>query len=114
MRSRILLLCCIASAIGVGCSSASRHITVDPRSAAQILPVTDIARAQETILLVSLDDGQVVMQTITSEADICFKMASDSATTCLVRGAPIVDPATNAVIGIEMVETHIDLIAKTN
>lgn len=114
MRSRFLLLCCLVSVLGAGCSSASRNITVDRQSAAQILPVTDIARAQETILLVSLDDGQVVMQTITSDADICFKMASDSATTCLVRGAPIVDPVTDEVIGIEMVETHIDLIAKTN
>lgn len=114
MRSRFLLLCCLVSVLGAGCSSASRNITVDPQPAAQILPVTDIARTQETILLVSLDDGQVVMQTITSDADICFKMASDSATTCLVRGAPIVDPVTDEVIGIEMVETHIDLIAKTN
>ena len=114
MRSRFLLLCCFVSALGAGCSNASRNLAVDPGPTTQVLPVTNVAQAQETILLVSLDDGQVVMQTITSDADICFKMASDSATTCLVRGAPIVDPATDEVIGIEMVETHIDLIAKTN
>lgn len=93
MKYRFWTLCCFASVLGAVCGSA---------------------QAEETILLVSLDDGQVVMQTITTEADICFKMAASSATTCLVRGAPVVDPETNEVIGIEMIETHIDLVAKTD
>lgn len=62
------------------------------------------------ILLVSLDDGSVVLQMIDSDADICFKRVSDSATTCFTQGAPIVDAETNAVIGFEMHEQQIDLI----
>ncbi len=68
--------------------------------------------AKETILLVSLDDGTVIMQTIHSTADICFKSASRSSTTCLTRGAPIIDPITDTTVGFEMIEDQIDLVAK--
>lgn len=66
----------------------------------------------ETILLVSLDDGTVIKQTINISAEICFKQSSSSLTTCLTQGDPIVDPQTNTVIGFEMIEDHIDLVAK--
>lgn len=69
---------------------------------------------RETVLLVSLDDGSVIKQTIRSTAELCFKKNSESATTCLTQGAPILDPATNAVIGYKMIEEHIDLVAKSN
>ncbi|MGB5336139.1 MAG: hypothetical protein WBN07_11010 [Woeseiaceae bacterium] len=69
---------------------------------------------RETLLLVSLDDGSVIMQTIYSSADVCFKVNSASRTTCLTQGAPVIDPETNAVIGFEMFEDHIDLVAKSN
>ncbi|NIO41265.1 MAG: hypothetical protein GTO41_14470, partial [Burkholderiales bacterium] len=39
----------------------------------------------EAVLLVSLEDGSVIMQKIASSADICFKMNSASATTCLTQ-----------------------------
>ena len=68
----------------------------------------------EAMLLVSLDDGTVIMQTIESAASVCFKLNSDSSTTCLTRGAPLVDPATDAVIGYEMIEETIELIARTD
>lgn len=68
----------------------------------------------QTILLVSLDDGSVIMQNISTSADICFKSNHDSATTCLTQGAPIIDEATNSVIGFEMIEDHINLVGKTN
>ena len=68
----------------------------------------------ETLLLVSLDDGSVIMQTIVSSADVCFKKNSESATTCLTQGVPILDPDSNTVIGFEMVEEHIDLVAKSD
>lgn len=68
---------------------------------------------RETILLVSLDDGSVIKQTISSNADLCFKSSLASATTCLTQGAPVIDPVSNAVIGFEMVEDHIDLVAKS-
>jgi len=68
----------------------------------------------QTILLVSLDDGSVIMQNINTSADICFKSNSDSATTCLTQGAPIIDPVTNRVIGFEMIEDQIDLVGKAD
>lgn len=67
---------------------------------------------KETILLVSLDDGSVIMQTISSSADICFKQSTTSSTTCLTRGEPVVDPSTDAIIGFEMIEDQIDLVAR--
>ncbi len=69
--------------------------------------------ARETLLLVSLEDGSIIKQTISSSADICFKKNSDSATTCLTQGAPIFSPATDTIIGFEMIEDHIDLVAKS-
>lgn len=79
------------------------------RPVATSLDPTD---ANETILLVSLDDGSVIMQTINSSADICFKNNSVSSTTCLTRGAPVVDPSTDTIIGFEMVEDQIELVAR--
>ena len=72
------------------------------------------AATHNTILLVSLNDGSVIMQTINTGADVCFKKNSDSSTTCLTQGKPVIDPTSNAVIGFEMIENHIDLIAKTD
>ena len=63
------------------------------------------------ILLVSLEDGSVVQQMIDSEADICFKSVSSSATTCFHQGAPIIDDETKTVVGFEMREEQIELIA---
>ena len=82
-------------------------------------PVTGTAAAvdfpsHQALLLVSLADGSVIKQTIESDADVCFKLNAASTTTCLTQGAPVVDPATNAVIGYEMIENKIDLIAKTD
>jgi len=68
----------------------------------------------ETLLLVSLEDGSVIKQIIDSDADICFKQNSDSATTCLSEGDPIIDAATNEIIGFEMIENHINLVARPN
>lgn len=72
------------------------------------------ASSRETLLLVSLDDGSVIMQTISSSADLCFKNNSDSFTTCLTQGEPVVDPVSNTVIGFEMIEEHIELVAKSD
>ena len=66
------------------------------------------------MLLVSLDDGSVVLQMIDSDADICFKHISRTATTCLSQGAAIVNAESNTVIGFEMHEEQIDLVAGSN
>ena len=70
--------------------------------------------AHEAMLLVSMDNGTVVKQTVNIDADVCFKQNSASSTTCFSQGSAIIDPSTNAVIGYEMIEDHIDLIAKTD
>ena len=86
--------------------------------AARDVPDADLAvilspdLPHETTLIVSLDDGSVIKQTIHTTADLCFKKLADSTTTCLTQGAPIFDPVTDAIIGFEMVEDRIDLVAK--
>lgn len=93
-----LLACALAS---LGCSA---------------VPVTaqKSSSDRETVLLVSLEDGSVIKQTINSNADLCFKTSVASATTCFAQGAAIVSPDTNTVIGFEMTEFQIDLVAKTD
>lgn len=68
----------------------------------------------EAVLIVSLDDGSVIKQTIDIDADLCFKMISDTSTTCLKQGEAIVDPDSDEIIGFEMIEGRIDLVAKSN
>ena len=60
----------------------------------------------------SFEDGSVIKQIINIDADLCFKMSSSTATTCLTQGEPIVDPVINTVIAYEMIEDHIDLVAR--
>ena len=93
------LLACVVTLYG--CSAS-------PIAAQQ--PLSD----REAVLLVSLEDGSVIMQTISSGADLCFKTSVASSTTCFTQGAAIVSPDTNDIIGFEMIEDQIDLIAKTN
>ena len=80
----------------------------------QTAAVSQTTEQHETVLIVSLEDGSVIMQKINSNADFCFKSSSGSSTTCLTQGAAIVSHDTNAVIGFEMIEDQIDLIAKTD
>ena len=92
----------LAAAIALsGCSS--RMITAQQ-------PASD----REAVLLVSLEDGSVIKQTIESSADVCFKTSTASSTTCFTQGAAIISPDTDVVIGFEMIEDHIDLVAKTD
>ncbi len=101
----VTLGACASSAIG---PNPGAQIAQD----AAALSTPDYHR--ETVLLVSLEDGTIIRQTINSGADVCFKKNWDSATTCLTQGDPVVDPVTNAVIGFEMIEDHIELVAKTD
>lgn len=80
----------------------------------QTAAVPQITEHHETVLIVSLEDGSVIKQTINSDADFCFKSSSGSSTTCLAQGDAIVNQDTNAIIGFEMIEFQIDLIAKTD
>jgi len=102
----------IALAFIYGCSSnASLPKTVaDPAN--PFVSQISLESGYKTVLLVSLEDGTVIKQMIDVAAEICFKQAANTATTCLTEGAPIVDAQTDTVIGIEMIEKHIDLVGK--
>ena len=69
--------------------------------------------SDRAMLLVSRADGSVVLQMIDSEADICFKQASSSTTTCFSQGDAIVDAEGSTVIGFEMHEEKIQLVARS-
>lgn len=101
----------VATAVmSFGCSTV-------PTTQPEIPSATDLAAKaspHKAILLVSLDDGSVVMQEIQSHADVCFKVNSQSTTTCLAQGEAVLEPGTNSVIGYEMIEMQIDLFAKTD
>ena len=96
----------------IGCSSNTPNPEAHYASTQSLVINAAYDSQPETVLLVSLDDGSVIKQLIDSDADICFKQISSSATTCLSEGAPIVDSATNTIIGVEMIEDHIELVAR--
>ncbi len=103
----------LTSQLGACAATVASSTSVEPisLSASEILSQ---GTTHSTILLVTLDDGSVIMQTINASADLCFKRSSDSSTTCLTHGGAVIDPATNTVIGFEMIEDHIELIAKSD
>ena len=113
MKHRTVLTTLIFTGFLAACSSVP--MLDSSASAGAAAPVSSAPLAPyETTLLVSLEDGSVIMQKIASTADICFKANSHSATTCLTQGAPVISPETDAVIGYEMIEEQIDLVAKSN
>jgi len=112
MKLLTVIVALTAPALLVGGGVNDATPAASPISVQQATTKLDPANSKETILLVSLDDGSVIMQTISTSADICFKQSTTSSTTCLTRGEPVVDPSTNAIIGFEMIEDQIDLVAK--
>ena len=66
----------------------------------------------ETMLLVGLQDGSIIQQYISVDADICFKENSVSSTTCYTRAAPIWDTVGDTIIGYRMQKTEIELLGK--
>ena len=109
----LVILLAVVTTLGA-CSSSPLSSTLTAPIAQNVDVSLSPEGARETVLLVSLDDGSVIKQTIYSSADLCFKKNSDSRTTCLTQGAPVYDPTTDAVIGFEMIEEQIDLIAKSD
>ncbi len=101
----------LAIALVVGACSLQAPISGTGETTAEIPPPSE---ARKTTLLVSLEDGSIIKQTIDSNADFCFKMNSESTTTCLTEGAAVVDPETNAIVGFKMIEERIDLVAKSD
>lgn len=65
---------------------------------------------QQTMLLVSLQDGSIIGQEIDADADICMKANESSLTTCLKRGEPVLANGAESVIGYRMEQTEIHLV----
>lgn len=103
----------LTAAMLAACGTNPQQPAADQRAPVS-QPASDLQRRNQAILLVSLDDGTVIMQKIDSSADVCFKINSDSATTCLRAGIPVVNPDTDEVVGYEMIRERIDLIAKSD
>ncbi|NNE34934.1 MAG: hypothetical protein HKN13_06845 [Rhodothermales bacterium] len=61
-----------------------------------------------TMLLVGLDDGTFVRQTVALDAEICVKDLNDARTTCLKQGDAITN-SQGVVVGYHMVAETIDL-----
>lgn len=99
----------VALALATGACSTQSAMT----TTTDIETLQSLEAPRKAILLVSLDDGSVVKQTISSDADLCFKLNSQSTTTCLTQGEPVIDPVTNAIVGFKMIEDHIDLVARS-
>ena len=105
----------IVSAILLGaCAVDATHAPLSATSPTRLQATPVDNSHDQALLLVSLDDGTVIKQTIDSDADICFKVNSEALTTCLTEGAPVIDPNSDTVIGYEMIEARIDLVARSD
>lgn len=78
---------------------------LSPAGAAAVAPTN-------ALLLVSLDDGQLVMQHIDVDAEFCMKSNADPATRCFSRGEAIYDPTTHALVAYQLEASELDLYAK--
>lgn len=67
--------------------------------------------SEGALLLVSLADGQLVMQHVDIDAEFCMKQNEDPATRCFRRGEAIIDPASNNIIAYQLETREIDLYA---
>ena len=79
------------------------HAPVQPESAG----LTEAPR-HSTLLLVGLEDGSIIRQTLALDADICMKELNNSATRCLTRGDAILN-SEGLIVGYEMVSETIEL-----
>jgi len=80
---------------------------------ATVEPAASEAPEQEAVLLVSLQDGSIIEQSIDVDADVCLKQIQDSLTTCYARREPIYDNAGRTIIGYRMERKQIQLIPKS-
>ena len=63
-------------------------------------------------LLVSLNDGSIISQTVDIDADICMKSNSSPVTQCLRRGEPVYGPEGRTVIGYRMERSEVELVGR--
>lgn len=95
--------CFLLAAAGVIGLAGCSHSPMQTES-----PSTAIDSERSTILLVSLEDGSFVRQTVELDADICVKAVESSTTTCLTQGEAIVNNS-GVLVGYEMIPATIEL-----
>lgn len=111
MNKFALFVALSASMFAAGCSlSPVTAVSEDTPSVGN--PTIDINH--QAVLFVSMEDGSVVRQSITSTADYCFKENGRSDTTCFTEGEAIIDPDSQKVIAHEMIEDRLHLYAGRN
>lgn len=90
---------------------ASNHPAVMHQSAAITEEPAEPARP-EALLLVSLEDGQLVMQHVDVDADFCMKSNADPQTRCFKRGEPIYDADASTIVAYHLESRNLDLHAR--
>lgn len=68
--------------------------------------------ANEAMLLVSLDNGQLVLQHVDIDADICMKSNASPETRCFKRGEPIYDVDASTIVAYHLELRNLSLHAK--
>lgn len=105
-KTSYLAVTALAFASLAACSHAPLQTETTAESSAEVVQTSDAEHS--TILLVSLEDGSIVRQTVELGADICVKALESSTTTCLTKGEPIVNNR-GIVVGYEMSTETIEL-----
>lgn len=105
-KSTYLAVAALAFSGMAACSNAPVQTEMAAESSAAITQISDSEHS--TILLVSLDDGSIIRQTVQLNADICVKALDSPTTNCLTQGEPIVNNR-GVVVGYEMSAETIEL-----
>lgn len=96
----------ILIALGLTFLAACSHAPVQTDVANSAATATD--GDHSTILLVSLEDGSIVRQTVALDADICIKSLDSTVTNCLTQGEAIMNNL-GQIVGYEMHPETIEL-----
>lgn len=102
MKALVLL-----GAIMLG-ACASNH----PLAVHEPVPEQRVATEDGALLLVSLSDGQLVLQHIDVDADVCMKSNAHPETRCFKRGEPIYDADAVTIVAYRLESRDMDLHAR--
>lgn len=72
---------------------------------------SEVPQTHQAVMLVSMEDGRIVMQNLAMDAEICWKANDETETNCYKKGEPIVDPDTQQILGYETERTSMHLLA---
>lgn len=105
---KVLVL--LSVALLAACASNHPAVVHQPESPVEKL-ATDSPQS-EALLLVSLADGQLVMQHVNIDADVCMKSNANPETRCFKRGEPIYDADASTIVAYHLEPKDLNLHAK--